>query len=191
MKTISALLGLSAIAVIFLFRNHAASVDAYQASAESRIVQAVASYKSWPRATASPARYDAAIAALCAAPTATPPTSHGPHTDKFIMVYVNEIGRRALLEQKNPAFAEGSIIVKEKLPSATGATPELLTVMLKRDSGFNPETGDWEFAVLDGSANKILASGKIDSCSSCHSTRRDNGFVFRTYVSSSVRAQWR
>src|SRR5436190_17769194 len=73
-----------------------------------------------------------------------------PHLKKYIIVHVNDIGRKAMLEEKNPKFPEGSVIVKEKLPEEKSQTPELLTVMIKQRKGFNPESGDWEYMVVDG-----------------------------------------
>ena len=68
-----------------------------------------------------------------------------------------------MLTQKYPRFPQGTVIVKQKLaiPTAKGKSaapvkpkpdqqPELLTVMIKREAGYDPANGDWEFMVTDG-----------------------------------------
>jgi hypothetical protein len=154
---------------------------------ESGISSEIAGYRNWQKANAAPVWYDSSIAAMCAA--ATPQSSpRGPHSDKFILVYVNETGRESLLRQKTPVFPVGSIIVKEKLASADSQSAELLTVMLKRESGFNPDSGNWEYAVVDGTATKVIAQGKLVNCQSCHVARKPTDFVFRAYLSAESKA---
>ena len=83
----------------------------------------------------------AASAFSCAGSNAAnshPPGVENPHADKFITVYVNDLGKQAMMEMRNPDFPKGSVIVKEKLTNQSSAGPELLTVMIKRETGFNP-----------------------------------------------------
>ncbi len=48
-------------------------------------------------------------------------------------------------------FPKGSVIVKEKMaPHSEGSTPLLYTIMIKRERGYNPPFGDWEFEVASG-----------------------------------------
>jgi hypothetical protein len=134
----------------------------------------------------------AASAFDCRAPTPPiphPPGVKNPHTDKFITVYVNDLGRKAMLEMKNPTFPQGSVIVKEKLTNQSISEPELLTVMIKREKGFNPETGDWEYMVTDGAGTTVQARGKLANCQACHLSRPNTDYIFRTYLPYEVRAQ--
>jgi hypothetical protein len=142
------------------------------------------SYKNWTRVNTKPVKMESGIAAMCA--PALPTRKSSPHDDKFIVVYVNEIGRNAMLTEKNPQFPQGSAIVKEKLSSAKSTSPELLTAMIKREKGFNPSGNDWEFFVLSGDAKSIQAHGKLDNCLACHTAKRSNDFVFRNYLSEDV-----
>jgi hypothetical protein len=59
--------------------------------------------------------------------------------------------------------------------------PELLTVMIKRDPGFNPEAGDWEFLVYEGNGETITARGVLQNCMECHIRQVQSDFVFRNY----------
>jgi hypothetical protein len=106
-----------------------------------------------------------------------------PHMKKFVTVYVNDLGRQAMTAQKSPAFPVGSVIVKEKLTQPDSKSPELMTVMVKREKDFNPACGDWEFMVFGGDGKKVTNRGKIESCGSCHQTRPAlaSDYVFRDY----------
>jgi len=147
-------------------------------------IDGIANYKKWTRVNPEPQRVDAAISALCAAPT---PRVENPHSDKFITVYVNQIGSHAMMKEKSPHFPVGSVIVKEKLTKADSATPELLTVMVKRQAGYDAANGDWEFMVLDGKAEKVQASGRLVNCQGCHLQEKATDYVSRRYLPLDVR----
>ena len=121
-----------------------------------------------------------------------------PHASTYITVYVNKIGRDAMFATGQPRFPEGSVIVKEKIEkplspegynigppkSLEGLKPSLYTLMIKREPGYNPAVGDWEFAVASGKEGRIEAGGKLESCQACHLEKRDQDFVFRSYLKS-------
>ena len=73
------------------------------------------------------------------------------------------------------------MIVREKLETEAGA-PEILTAMIKRKEGFNPEANDWEFLVISGDATKIRKREKTGDCQSCHSSVSRKDFVFDNYL---------
>jgi hypothetical protein len=148
-------------------------------------VKEIAGYRGWTRVNTEPQLMIDRTAVLCAAP-ASPTALKNPHTNKYVIVYVNDIGRKAMLEQLNPVFPEGSVIVKEKLPDKSSQAPELLTVMIKRGKGFNPTNGDWEYMVVDGTGTKVLDQGKLENCQSCHTGKPGTDYVFRTYLPSEV-----
>ena len=139
-------------------------------------------YKAWTRVNSMPFRMSPAVAAACAAQTARPVS---PHTtpDFYVDVYVNPTGRDAMLTSGPVTFPEGTIIVKEKRHGSDESDPELLTVMLKRSKGYNPESGDWDFAVLDGKAVAVQAQGKLENCVKCHNAVATSDYVFRPYLS--------
>src|ERR1044072_5447667 len=151
-------------------------------------------YKSWTRVHPTALKLPAPINILCAAPTTqqSADSSHqNPHRQRYFIVYVNETGREAMMSQSKPVFPVGSIIVKEKLLNESDTSPELLTVMVKREKGFNPESGDWEYMVVNGERTKIEGRGKIESCQACHITTGESDYVFRTYLPDTVRSQLR
>ena len=171
------------------------SVTASRATSVESVTDQISSYKKWAKVNPEPLQLPAVLNTLCAAPSAATKdpaySSSNPHRQKFFTVYVNETGRRAMLNELMPRFPAGPIVVKEKLPSRESREPELLTAMIKRERGFNPQTGDWEFLVLDGSGKKIEARGKIETCQSCHAVKKNSDFVFRSYLTEETRRELR
>src|SRR5262249_273631 len=145
------------------------------------VLATIADYRSWTRVNAHPARMDPTAAILCSYPTHY--VSPDPHTDHFVTVYVNDLGREAMMLQGAKAFPAGSIIVKEKLSEQipTKGLPELLTVMIKRPKGYNPTVGDWEFLLVSGDVKHIAERGRLETCQNCHLTQAKQDYVYRTY----------
>ncbi len=158
--------------------------------AASKPVKEIEGYKNWTKVNSVPQLMPERIAASCSLWSAGKGViidgPANPHRDKYFTVYVNEIGRRAMLGQKQPKFPEGSVIVKEKLPAQDSRTPELLTVMIKQKQGFNPASGDWEYMVVDGTGTKVEGRGNLQNCQSCHVGYQKNDYIFRTYLSKEV-----
>ncbi len=149
--------------------------------------KAFSAYRKWDRVTPKPVKMPASLSADCA-PANTP---GDPHADKFINVFVNKMGRDSMLKEKKPQFAEGTIIVKEKLAVPNSAKPELMTAMVKREEGFNPAAGDWEFFVLKSPEKIVLERGKLSHCQSCHSSAKQTDYVFRRYLSAAAQEKLR
>ena len=141
-------------------------------------------YKQWTRVNPTPAVFHSRIAIQCSMPT--PKESEmekgNPHRDKFITVYVNNTGKHAMLEEKFPTFPKGTVIVKEKLTTRESTSPELLTVMVKREPGYNPKNGDWEYLALDGAGKNVEARGRLEKCQACHLLVKANDYVSRNYL---------
>ena len=145
----------------------------------------LAHYRQWTLVNPTPQLMEPASAISCA----IYPTKQNPHFNKYVSVFVNSVGREAMMTKLNPKFPVGSMIVKEKLDKADSTKPDLLTAMIKREPGYNPESGDWEFLVLDGPASKIEERGKLTRCSSCHQPYEKSDFVTRTYLPETVKRE--
>ena len=176
---------LSLLVVIGSFVSYSTTRSFSSPELPDSSVKEIAGYRGWSRVNTEPQLMPDRTAALCAAPS-LPAASKNPHTNKYVTVYVNDIGRKAMTEELNPYFPEGSVIVKEKLPDKSSQTPELLTVMIKREKGFNPTSGDWEYMVVDGTGTTVQARGKLENCQSCHTGRSGTDYVFRTYLPNVV-----
>ena len=111
----------------------------------------------------------------------SPKSLHEKGVKTFARVFANELAN-AEIYKTTPKFAEGSIIVREKLVNAEDTKPELLTVMVKREKGFSRKTGDWEYLVVEGDLNKITTRETVSSCSKCHANAENTDFVFKTYL---------
>jgi hypothetical protein len=121
----------------------------------------------------------AKYAALCA--PLRNPADHTTLTgkpDAAILVYVSPEAFESFREEHYP-LPEGTIILKEKFASHEAASPELYTGMLKRENGYNPKAGDWEFFTLTGDRQAITSRGRIDSCMDCHQSRAKSDFLMR------------
>ena len=141
----------------------------------------------WTQVNAEPYHISSILDTLCRIPTADDYKGErerlgNPHISPAIIVYVNNLGKQAMFE-KQPHFPEGSIIVKKKLGTYIKRdSPQLYTLMRKREAGYNPEVGDWEFSVVAGDGKQFQASGKLANCQSCHQGKKGSDFVFRPYV---------
>jgi hypothetical protein len=137
-------------------------------------------YRRWPRANAKPVRMDPFTAALCRQPSLPSDVKpQNPHAERYLQVFVSPEGAQAFL--RGQAVPVGTRVVKEKRRAAWGQV-ELSTVMVKRRRGFNPACGDWEFAVLDGSGQRVTASGALKSCMECHRSQAQTDFLYRYYL---------
>jgi hypothetical protein len=184
--SLSILVGIATLAAYFRAQP---SSNAAVLSAPDKSVKEIAGYRDWFKVNPTPEVMQSRTAFLCAAPAGGNRIygPDNPHHEKYITVYVNELGRPAMMEQAKPSFPEGSVIVKEKLPDKSSQTPELLTVMIKRGKGFNNESGDWEYMVVDGSGTKVEAQGKLENCQGCHQANQQKDYVFRTYLPYDVK----
>ncbi|MBX3118272.1 MAG: cytochrome P460 family protein [Fimbriimonadaceae bacterium] len=161
------------------------------AQKEPELLAAVREYQQWTVANKEPKVMARAIDLLCRMPTPEElkKAEQDPHYQKFIKVFVNSIGEKAMFNTlemppgtriSGAAFPVGSIIVKEKRIGKEGEI-ELFTVMRKREKGYNPECGDWEFATVDPKMAKLTSQGKIELCMSCHQEQSKFDYTFRTY----------
>jgi hypothetical protein len=140
----------------------------------------------WTQVNAEPYYISTAVDLLCRAPTPADYETErkkSPHASTYITVYVNNAGREAMFSNSPQHFPEGSVIVKEKIGNdSEGRKPLLYTIMKKREAGYNPAVGDWEFLVVSKDGNHLEAFGKLENCQSCHVMKRDSDFVFRPYL---------
>lgn len=149
----------------------------------------IAGYKNWVKVNDEPKLMFSEVAKLCAdvRTEIMDAKFENPHYKKYINVYVNSIGKDEMLTKEKPVFPIGTVVVKEKLSSPDDVTPELLTVMIKRGKGFNPEVGDWEFMTSNGQATEITSKGKLENCQACHIGYEHSDFITRTYLSNEIR----
>ena len=156
-------------------------------SVPERDLASLAKYRQWTLVNPTPQLMEPLAAISCAIlPGRQEPS---PHLHKYISVFVNPVGREEMMTKRSPKFPIGSMIVKEKFGSPDSTTPEVLTAMIKRAPGYNPESGDWEYLVLNGAASNIVERGKLKECSGCHRSYQHSDFVTRTYLPQTVQRE--
>ena len=144
----------------------------------------LAKYRQWTLVNPTPQFMEPLSALSCAINVGRQEDS--PHLRKYVSVFVNPVGREQMMTKQSPKFPVGTMIVKEKLGSPDSKEPELLTAMIKRAPGYNPENGDWEYLTLNGAATRIVEQGKLTRCSGCHKWYKDRDFITRTYLPEEV-----
>lgn len=98
----------------------------------------------------------------------------GGGVDDYLRIHPDRVGSGAVLDQ-------GAMIVREVL--AADGSVERLTVMCKGPAGYNPDLGDWWYAVTDPDGEPIelegeLQVGRLTGCYACHQDRPDDDYLF-------------
>ncbi|MFO0946111.1 MAG: cytochrome P460 family protein [Planctomycetota bacterium] len=104
-----------------------------------------------------------------------------PMQDTYCFVYTNELASPTMTSG-NGSYPVGSIVIKEKLKSADSREAELFTVMRKRAPGYDPDHGDWEYAVVTNGGTEIVERGKLQRCIECHDNYKETDYVTREYL---------
>src|SRR5262249_15369614 len=113
----------------------------------------------------------------------------GPHFEPAIMVYANPTAFQALQADSSSPMPVGSIVVKEKSAfDEKGYHLVAYAAMMKRDPGYDPDHGDWEYfyAQLVGGLYEplpepIVSRGKLQQCIGCHQAAAAKDYLYRQY----------
>jgi hypothetical protein len=108
---------------------------------------------------------------------------YGLHNDNLVAVYLNATAHDAL--QTSASYPPGSVVVKEHDPLYPEPDEEMIAflgVMSKREPGFDPLGGDWEYLVYISNQAVPVDRGPIEKCRSCHSKVSDTDYVFLPYL---------
>ncbi|HEV3383773.1 MAG TPA: cytochrome P460 family protein [Gemmata sp.] len=110
---------------------------------------------------------------------------NGPHAKSFIVVHVNPMGLTQF--KAGEPVPVGTVVVKEKLLFASpdpDRSPAAIAAMIKREPGYDPDHGDWEYAYeqLKPENERKLERGKIESCIECHKGTKSTDYLFRPYL---------
>ena len=105
-------------------------------------------------------------------------TVHGGETG-FRNVFVNSIGEPVSTGAADLPYPVGTIVVKETFRPADGQPGRLagVTVMVKRDAGYDPDHGDWEYLNLSAGL-RIRSAGALRACYECHIAATASDYIF-------------
>ena len=100
----------------------------------------------------------------------------------FRDVYVNTSGAAVANGDSSGPFPVGSILVKNSFKDDGGQMGDLadITVMIKREAGYDPDNGDWEYMMLSDTM-QVRAQGAINNCIACHTAAAANDYAFLNY----------
>jgi hypothetical protein len=173
---------LTFVTVAFLTGCNAASTAALKSAPRSQYPdEDLREYAGWAAMTAEPIRVPAALFALCG----TPPEEMqlGPHFTPAIKVYANPVAAAALRGGKVTHLPRGSALVKEKWLDPDKEPPTEYAAMVKREPGYDPEHGDWEYVfTLVTEPGRQIQRGRMATCIACHKNAAARDYVFGTYL---------
>lgn len=165
--------------------NQSSSVDndsgaTHDATSAAEINQIVEDYQNWQSLTDQPRRVADYIYLLCRLPSdeeyLAAESIHGPF---FVKVYVNDIGADALFNEPDPIYPVGTVIVKQKSSGLDVEFADNLGIMIKREAGFNPTGGDWEYIYWESGESFQSTNSDLSHCQECHVTEAEDDSVFR------------
>lgn len=146
------------------------------------VLNAVRNLKELIRVTDKPFKMDAVASTLCAAPSSARRDPNDVHQDYYCHVYISKAGL-PVMKSGEGTYPEGTVVVKQKFADQRAKTVELYTAMRKRQPGYDPEHGDWEYSVVNAKATKVLSRGRTDSCIECHQPYAPTDYITRLYLS--------
>jgi hypothetical protein len=138
-------------------------------------------YRAWQPQSPDAVAISAYIFGLCRLPTlpeqqfAESEHGHG----RYLRDWANPEAVAGITRRGAPPFGEGSVIVKEKfVASSTGRDLVAIAMMIKREPGFEPTHGDWDYAYYEPDLGVIQSNEQSAYCSGCHAGAASTDYVF-------------
>jgi cytochrome P460 len=143
-------------------------------------------FAKWPTATDQPIPVALANVYYCAAPAGPQIEAqrklHGPHYQPAIVVRVNPEAIHAFKAMAAP-MPVGTTIVKEKHNDlVANGPPAEFGAMIKREPGYDPAHGDWEYLYVTSTPEKQVTRGRLQSCIDCHKSMKEKDYLYRSYL---------
>ena len=150
-------------------------------------------FSAWPSVTDKPVVIGQELWLFCRSPTPEEirereanAKNHGPHASHSIVVRVNPEAITAFREGR--PLPVGATVVKEKYISGLGAEShqdlgplQEYAVMIKREAGYDPSGGDWEYAYVKLAPERTVSRGRLPECAGCHASAKTRDYLFRSY----------
>jgi Cytochrome P460 len=146
-----------------------------------------AEFSTWPAVTEAPVPVGLEAWIWCRTPTpeeerrrTEQSMTHGPHAGYAIVVRVSPGALEAF--RNNEPLPAGAVVIKEKYADASAMGPmQGYALMRKRESGYDSDGGDWEYAFVGPAPAKNVIYGRLAQCAGCHASAKDRDFLFRSY----------
>lgn len=110
------------------------------------------------------------------------------HYVPMVKLFVNPIGADKIEQRRESPLPVGAIIVKEKWLGyhpdnkfdleLDESGPGEYAAMIKRDAGYDPDHGDWEYVFVTRRPLSTVQRGQLSKCRDCHAKARDTDYVF-------------
>lgn len=134
-------------------------------------------YAGWKELTKEPVRIQPAQFAYC---RPVPEAAQlGPHWKPEIRLFANEVAAAHLREGRGGSYPVGAIIVKEKW---WNDKKDGYAAMIKKEPGYDPEHGDWEYLYVQFGEEEKIERGPIASCINCHAQAAATDYLFGTHL---------
>lgn len=134
--------------------------------------EARADYPGWVKRSDAPEAISSEIFGLCRLPTQAEQdfvaSEHGG--ELYLLDWLNPSAEAGFAANGATPFAVGAAIVKEKLVRTGEGTYELhaLGLMIKREAGFDPSHGDWQFGYWNAADGMGAGAAENAHCGDCH-----------------------
>lgn len=157
----------------------ASSIEAPEAIDVQTILD---TYRSFEPQTPAPVNVSGYIFGLCRLPTLPEEefaaSIHGD--ERYLRDWANVPATEGLAARGAPAFPPGAVIVKEKYagPQASEADLVALGIMIKRQAGFAPAHGDWDYAYYEPALGMVQSGEQSAYCANCHASAASTDFVY-------------
>jgi hypothetical protein len=113
------------------------------------------------------------------------PYRSATHGARYVNNYANAIGQAYGAFEQAGILPVGSILLKDSFTATAdgGIFPGPMFVMEKMEAGFNPQGGDWRYAMImpDGSLfgeTKGVNTESVEFCIGCHAMRKQHDHLF-------------
>ena len=111
--------------------------------------------------------------------TATSPKPYRSteHRD-WVKIYIDDLAR-ASAQATAEQYAECAKIAKVHFTDFRGDETYLLILMVKMPAGFDPDDGDWLYAMYDTTVGtSVIEQGIIKNCIACHKRASGMDYIF-------------
>jgi hypothetical protein len=99
-----------------------------------------------------------------------------------VKFFANDKAAAELRTAKASEMPAGATIVKEKWDDERAKSPIAYAAMIKREAGYDPKHGDWEYVYATLGEQGSIERGRMKTCIDCHATAEKRDYLFRNWL---------